>query len=104
VSGDLVPLMPALGVLVYKTLEACEDFSQALTSVILFPPPIAPGLYLFVRGDFNKSLVRIMTDAAERLGDPVPRPLAAGPALAVHVEAGAGDAPAGAVAGAVSSE
>jgi len=65
--NDIVPLMPALGVVVYKTLAACEEFSQTLATVVQFPPPIAPGMHLFMRGYFNQSFTSILRDAAERL-------------------------------------
>lgn len=70
--NDLVPLMPALGVVVYKTLEACDDFSQTLSSTFLFPPPIVPEMRLFMRGYFNDVLASTLRDAGERLRHPVP--------------------------------
>lgn len=70
--NDLVPLMPALGVVVYKTLEACDDFSMTLSQMVRFPPPIVPGMRLFMRGYFNESLSLILGDAGERLGRQVP--------------------------------
>jgi hypothetical protein len=72
--NEVVPLMPALGVVIYKTLAACEDFSRTLSTIIKFPPPIAPGMHLFMRGYFNESLTRILQDAAERLALPAPSP------------------------------
>ncbi len=71
--NDLVPLMPALGVVVYQTLAACDHFSRVVGSSIAFPPPVAPGMHLFMRGYFNESFSRILRDAGERM----PRVLAA---------------------------
>jgi hypothetical protein len=76
--NDLVPLMPALGVVVYKTFQACDDFSVTLSRIVRFPPPIAPGMRLFMRGYFNESLSLILRDAAERLGRQSPSDEATG--------------------------
>ena len=70
--NDLVPLIPALGIIVYKTLQACDDFSQTLSSIIQFPPPIVPGMRLFMRGYFNESLASTLSDADERLRHTAP--------------------------------
>jgi hypothetical protein len=66
-ENNLVPLMPALGVVVLKTLGACEEFSVEMSKAIVFPPEVAPGMHLFMRGYFNKTFVRIVNDSYERL-------------------------------------
>jgi hypothetical protein len=66
-TNEVVPLMPALGVVISRTLGACEEFSQIFSRIIAFPPPIAPGMRLFMRGYFNQSFNLILRDAADRI-------------------------------------
>lgn len=66
-KNDLVPLLPALGIIVHKTLSACEDFSSTLEQLIQFPPPIAPNMRFFMRGYFNGLFSETLSDAANRL-------------------------------------
>lgn len=66
-QNDLVPLLPALGAVVHKTLSACEDFSSTIGQVIQFPPPIAPGMRFFMRGYSNEQFYTVLCDAATRL-------------------------------------
>lgn len=68
-KNNLAPLLPALGVVAYKTISACEDFSSTIEKIIQFPPPIAPGMRLFMRGYFNESFSATIADAANRLTD-----------------------------------
>jgi len=56
-ENGLCHLQPALGYAINRTIGACEDFSQTLETIIRFPPPIAPGLKLFMRGYFNAHLI-----------------------------------------------
>lgn len=65
--NNLVPLFPALGIVVYKTLFACEDFSSTIEQVIKFPPPIVPGMRFFMRGFFNELFNATLLDASDRL-------------------------------------
>lgn len=74
--NDLVPLLPALGTIIYRTLGACEDFAHILESFILFPPPIAPGMGFFMRGYFNEPLIEALKDAEARAQNSVPNPAA----------------------------
>lgn len=66
-ENDLVPLSPALGYVVYKTLAACEDFSLTLEKIIQFPPPIVPGMYFFMRGYFNDLFSAVLGDTENRI-------------------------------------
>lgn len=66
-ENNLVPLLPALGIVVHKTLSACEDFSSTLEKVIEFPPPIAPKMRFFMRGYFNGLFSETLFDASNRL-------------------------------------
>lgn len=68
--NDLVPLLPALGVVVHKTLSACEDFSHTLEHVIQFPEPLVPGMKLFMRSFFNEAFSMVISDANQRLTKP----------------------------------
>lgn len=63
----LVPLSPAIGMLIYQTLVACEDFSSTIVGMIQFPPPIAPGMFLFARSYFNAVMSATLRDARGRL-------------------------------------
>lgn len=47
---ELVSLRPVLAHVITSTLCACEDFSATIQKVVQFPPEIAPGLKLFIRG------------------------------------------------------
>lgn len=67
--NDLVPLFPALCVVVQKTLSACEDFSSTIEQVIQFPPQIAPNMRFFMRGYFNEMFAAALDDANRRLID-----------------------------------
>lgn len=55
-NNDLCSLRPAIGHIIIETLRACEDYAKTIQSIIQYPPPIAPNMYLFIRGHFNDSL------------------------------------------------
>lgn len=65
--NDLVPLLPALGVVIHKTLSACEDFSSTIEQIIKFPEPIVPNMKFFMRGYFNETFSSTLQDAYVRL-------------------------------------
>jgi hypothetical protein len=65
-QNDLVPLLPALGLIVHHTLLACEDFFYTLEGIIRFPTPLVPEMSFFMRGYFNDEFVAILRDAAQR--------------------------------------
>lgn len=64
--NGLVPLMPAIAVIVYRTLIACERFSIAMRNNIALPPELVPGMAYFMRGYFNDYFVEVMEDARIR--------------------------------------
>lgn len=64
--NNLIPLLPALGLVVHHTLNACEEFFHTLEGVISFPTPLVPGMAFFMRGYFNDEFVAILLDAAQR--------------------------------------
>lgn len=66
VTNDLVPLMPALGMVAFKTLLVCEEFSAMMESIFEFPEPMVPGMRLFSRGYFDEHFVTVLADARQR--------------------------------------
>lgn len=65
--NDLLPLSPALATVVYRTLSACEAFSRALGAMFAFPPPLVPGMGLFLRCPLAERFSAAMRDCAERV-------------------------------------
>jgi len=53
----LASLRPVVAHVITETLRACEDFAQSIQRVIQFPPEIAPGFKLFLRGFHNRHLM-----------------------------------------------
>ena len=66
-ANNLVPLIPALSVVIHNTLSACEDFTSTIEKVIQFPPPIVPGMRFFMRGSFNQMFSAALRDANNRV-------------------------------------
>jgi hypothetical protein len=66
VTNDLVPLMPGLGMVAFKTLLVCEDFSSMMESTFEFPEPIVPGMRLYSRGYFDEHFAAVLGDARQR--------------------------------------
>ena len=64
--NDLVPLLPALQMLVYRTITICDDFCVTLSQQISFPPPIVPDMVLFSRGYFAQHLIEALQSGAAR--------------------------------------
>ncbi|RIJ85160.1 hypothetical protein RSP822_17125 [Ralstonia solanacearum] len=64
--NNLVPLRPAINAVVYRTLTVCEQLSEVMRVHIQFPPPLVPGMHLFMRGHFNAKFLEAMTDARLR--------------------------------------
>ncbi|CAD6548079.1 hypothetical protein ACFQ3P_25630 [Paraburkholderia sabiae] len=64
--NDLVPLTPAIAVVVYRTLVACETFSIAMQRTVALPPEIVPGMGFFMRGYFNEYFLTVMEEARIR--------------------------------------
>lgn len=62
-NENLVTLVPWVAWLVAGTLEACSDIIQSLAGQIEFPPPLAPGLYVFLRDPCNPALMRLVEAA-----------------------------------------
>ncbi|WP_124609894.1 hypothetical protein [Burkholderia seminalis] len=66
--NNLVPLRPAINSVVYRTLAVCEQFSEVMRQHFQLPPPVVPGMHLFMRGPFNSSFLDAMNDAVHREG------------------------------------
>ena len=65
-ENDLVPLIPAIETLVFRTLAVCDDFCIVLARHIQFPPPIVPDMHLFMRGYFTRRLIAALESGARR--------------------------------------
>jgi hypothetical protein len=57
----LASLRPVVAHVITETLRACEDFAQSIQRIIQFPPEIAPGFRLFLRGFHNRYLLTMKT-------------------------------------------
>lgn len=64
--NDLVPIMPALGVVALKTIHICNHFSEMLEASLNCPEPLAPGMNLYMRGYFDDYFGEILLDADRR--------------------------------------
>lgn len=66
VTNDLVPLMPALGMVAFKTLLVCEEFAAMMESSFEFPEPLVPGMRMYSRGYFDEHFTAVLGDARQR--------------------------------------
>jgi hypothetical protein len=64
--NDLVPLLPALAYVVWRTLGTCDEFSRTIARIFLLPPPIVPKMSLYLRGYFNDILMHSLEDTRRR--------------------------------------
>ncbi len=53
----LASLRPIVAHVITETLRSCEDFADVIKKIICFPPEIAPGFRLFLRGYHNRQLL-----------------------------------------------
>jgi hypothetical protein len=67
IQNDLVPLLPALALVVHGTLAACEEFAVVFASRFTLLDPIVPGMHLFLRGYFNEFFMDLIKDADQRV-------------------------------------
>jgi hypothetical protein len=63
----LVPLMPALGFVIYRTLQTCDDFSKTIEASFKLPPPLVPNFHILLRGYFNEELRDALKDIHRRI-------------------------------------
>ena len=68
-SNELVPLLPALALLIHGTLAACEEFAEVLQSRLRLLKPVVPGMALYMRGYFNQNLLDALQDADQRVNE-----------------------------------
>ncbi|AHX16276.1 hypothetical protein CH75_09240 [Dyella jiangningensis] len=64
--NNLVPLKPALGAMVYRTLLAAEELITTLSFLVNLGPPICPNHVLFLRASSGLMLADLMVDADQR--------------------------------------
>ncbi|WP_440983445.1 hypothetical protein [Shinella sumterensis] len=64
--NDLLPLLPVIEVLIYRTFLICDELSAAYQQVIQFPSPIVPDMSFFARGYFTSRLVNAVESGARR--------------------------------------
>ena len=55
----LASLRPVLAHIIIETLRACEEFTIVIQQIVEFPPEIAPGFKLFLRGHHTKQLLQM---------------------------------------------
>lgn len=65
--NDLVPLLPALAYVVWRTLGTCDEFSRTIEQIFQLPPPIVPEMSLYLRGYFNDILIQSLDDTRCRV-------------------------------------
>jgi hypothetical protein len=58
-NENLVSLWPLISHIVGGTLASCNSIVEALRHDVLFPPPLAPGYSVFLRGFHTPSLSRL---------------------------------------------
>ncbi len=56
-TNRLASLRPVLAHIITETLRACEEFTWVIQSIVEFPPEIAPGYKLFLRGHHTAQLL-----------------------------------------------
>lgn len=71
--NDLVPLMPALGMVAYKTIMMCNDFSFMIEKTIKYPSSLVPGMNLYMRGFFDEHFLKVLMDAESRVHEQMDR-------------------------------
>lgn len=59
-NANLSSVLPWVADLVLKTIDACNRLTMAFAAVVQFPPDIAPGYRVFVRGPQNDALVEAL--------------------------------------------
>ena len=57
----LASLRPVLAHIITETLRACEEFTDVMQRFVVFPPPIAPGFTLFLRGHHMRELLQMQS-------------------------------------------
>jgi hypothetical protein len=63
---DLVPLRPALGGMIHRTLLAAEELISAYALIVAIGPPVFPNHRLYLRAHSSAVLADVLADANER--------------------------------------
>jgi len=59
-NNNLYSILPWIANIIIQTISSCNNLMNALASCVLFPPEIAPGYRVFVRGPATKSLYEVL--------------------------------------------
>lgn len=62
-NDRLVSIVPLIAYLVFNSIDVCNILTEAFPLQIGFPPEIAPGYHVFMRGFHNEALIRAMSVA-----------------------------------------
>lgn len=60
-QNRLASLRPVVAHIITETIRACEEFTEVMQRFVVFPPPIAPGFRLFLRGHHTKELLQMQS-------------------------------------------
>lgn len=55
--NNLGSVKSAIAYVIMNTLKMLEEFTDAICKVVAFPPDIAPGYNVYVRGEHTKTLI-----------------------------------------------
>ena len=64
--NDLVPLLPVLETLLYRSFLVCNELADAFLEVIQLPPPVAPSMGFFAKGYFTGKVVKAIESGSRR--------------------------------------
>ncbi|BDV43606.1 hypothetical protein GURASL_25290 [Geotalea uraniireducens] len=59
-NENIVSILPWIASIVVNTIESCNNLMSAFASTIMFPPEVAPGYRVFVRGPATKHLYEVL--------------------------------------------
>ncbi|HEV2348900.1 MAG TPA: hypothetical protein VG028_03535 [Terriglobia bacterium] len=59
-NENIVSLLPWIAYTILGTIDACNSLLDAFSSIIQFPPDIAPGYQVFIRGPYAEAFVRVV--------------------------------------------
>jgi hypothetical protein len=59
-NENIASIMPWVGNIVLRTIDACNGLMSTFASVIQLPPEIAPGYHIYIRGPHTDSVVEAL--------------------------------------------
>ena len=68
--SNIVPLKPALGAMIHRTLLAAEELIIAYAQVVRLGPSVCPKHRLYLRASSGPALAALFTDAVQRYMPP----------------------------------